>query len=169
MSAEEARDAGTQSGPGSVPPDNPEALVAEINRTREELGETVEALAARADVKARAQQRAAEVSGQLRGKLAGVKQELGSRTSQFTGKVSGSGQTVAERGKTMLGASQPAARQFGGRAAQAGASAWAAAPEPVQRRARQVAHTVDQNRVPAIAVAGVALVGAWLAIRWLRR
>jgi Protein of unknown function (DUF3618) len=169
MTAGEARDAGIQTGSGDAPPDNPEALVAEINRTREELGETVEALAAKADVKARAQQRTAEVSGQLKGRLDGMKQELASRTIQLTGKASGTGQAVAERGKTVLGASQPTARQLGNRAAQAGASAWAATPEPVQRRARQVARTVDQNRVPAIAIAGAALVASWLVIRWLRR
>jgi ElaB/YqjD/DUF883 family membrane-anchored ribosome-binding protein len=37
------------------PPTEPEALRREIEQTRAELGETVEALAARADVKARAQ------------------------------------------------------------------------------------------------------------------
>jgi Protein of unknown function (DUF3618) len=169
MTAGEARDAGTQTGSGSAPPADAEALVEEINRTREELGDTVQALAAKADVKARAQQRAAEVSGQLKGRLAGLKQDLGSRVGQLTGKASGTGQTVAGRGKTMLGASQPAARQLAGRATQTGTSAWAATPEPVQRRARQVARAVDDNRGPAIAIAGVTLVGAWLAIRWLRR
>jgi hypothetical protein len=158
MTAGEARDAGTQTGSGGAPPADAEALVEEINRTREELGDTVQALAAKADVKARAQQRAAEVSGQLKGRLDGVKEQLASRTSQLTGKAAGTGQSVAGRGRTVLGAGQSA-----------GMSAWAATPEPVQRRARQVARTVDQNRGPAIAIAGVTLVGAWLAIRWLRR
>jgi type VI protein secretion system component VasF len=39
----------------------------EIEQTRERLGETVDQLAAKADIKARARAKAAEVSGQLRG------------------------------------------------------------------------------------------------------
>jgi hypothetical protein len=184
MTAGEARDTGTKTGSGDTPPENPEALVEEITRTREELGETVEALAAKADVKARAQQRAAEVSGQLKGKLDGMKQELAGRAGQLkseltgkaagtrqavTEKAAGTSQAVAERGKTILGASQPAAKQLGSRATQAGTTVWAAAPEPVQHGARRVARTVDQHRVPAIAIAGVTLLASWLAIRWLRR
>lgn len=49
-------------------PQSAEALTAEIEKTRQELGQTVEALAAKADVKARAQHRATEVAGNLRGK-----------------------------------------------------------------------------------------------------
>ena len=47
-------------------PAAPDALRAEIARTRMELGETVSALAAKADVKTRAQEKV----GQLRGELA---------------------------------------------------------------------------------------------------
>ncbi len=50
-----------------------EALAGEIERTREQLGETVEALAAKADVKGRAQHRVAEVKGNLRGKARAAK------------------------------------------------------------------------------------------------
>jgi Protein of unknown function (DUF3618) len=45
-----------------------ETLTGEIERTREQLGQTVEALAAKADVKGRARRRAAEVRASLRGK-----------------------------------------------------------------------------------------------------
>ena len=55
-------------GAAAAPPDNPEELKQEIERTRAQLGETVEALAAKADVKGRAQRRATEVSRRLRGK-----------------------------------------------------------------------------------------------------
>jgi len=43
--------------PGDAPPDDIQALTQEIERTREELGETVEALAAKADVTARGTRR----------------------------------------------------------------------------------------------------------------
>jgi len=45
-----------------------EALAGKIESTRQQLGETVEALAAKADVKRRAQRRAMEVTGSLRDK-----------------------------------------------------------------------------------------------------
>jgi hypothetical protein len=46
-------------------PTRPEELRAEITQTRIELGETVSALAAKADVKARAQEKAGQVRGEL--------------------------------------------------------------------------------------------------------
>jgi Protein of unknown function (DUF3618) len=45
------------------PPDDRQALEEEIEQTREYLGETVQALAGKADVKARAQDKASELTG----------------------------------------------------------------------------------------------------------
>jgi Protein of unknown function (DUF3618) len=45
-----------------TPPSDPQALRAEIDQTRADLGETVEALAAKTDVKARAKQAASEAT-----------------------------------------------------------------------------------------------------------
>lgn len=45
-------------------PDDQQELEKEIERTREQLGETVEALAAKADVKARAQQKLSQAKQQ---------------------------------------------------------------------------------------------------------
>ena len=53
---------------GGTQPKSADALTADIERTRQELGETVEALVAKTDVKARAQHRATEVAGGLRAK-----------------------------------------------------------------------------------------------------
>jgi hypothetical protein len=55
-------------GNGGTPPQTPEALEADIERTRQELGETIEALVAKTDVKARVQHRATEVAGNPRSK-----------------------------------------------------------------------------------------------------
>jgi Protein of unknown function (DUF3618) len=52
-------------GPGDAPPDSIQALTEEIKRTREDVGETVAALAAKADFKARAREKANEVAGRL--------------------------------------------------------------------------------------------------------
>lgn len=50
----------------------PEEIEAEIERTREELGETVEALAAKTDVKARAKEKVDETKERLGEKLGGI-------------------------------------------------------------------------------------------------
>jgi hypothetical protein len=51
--------------PEDVSPER-QAIVDDIEQTREEMGRTVEALAAKADVKAQAQRKAAEVAGTAR-------------------------------------------------------------------------------------------------------
>jgi Protein of unknown function (DUF3618) len=73
--------------PGDTPPDDLQELTEEIERTRTQLGETVGALAAKADVKARAQEKAAdarqtivEVGGQ-------VKEQVTSGTAQAAAAV----------------------------------------------------------------------------------
>lgn len=173
-------------GETASPPDNPEALLNEINRTREELGNTVEALAAKVDVRTRAQQRATEVSGQLKSKVRDVTQGLSGKADQLKGEVSGRAagarQVVTENGKTVLGAGEPVTKGIASRASQAGttaqavatkagATAWAATPEPVQQRAKRAAATVNQHRVPfaAAAAAGALLLTGWLVVRSRRR
>ena len=49
-------------------PDDQQELEKEIERTREQLGETVEALAAKVDVKARAQEKLSQLTRRLKGK-----------------------------------------------------------------------------------------------------
>jgi len=49
-------------------PDNQQELEKEIEQTREQLGETVEALVAKVDVKARAQQKLGQLTARLKGK-----------------------------------------------------------------------------------------------------
>jgi len=171
-------------GETASPPDNPEALVDEINRTREELGNTVEALAAKVDVRTRAQQRATEVSGQLKSKVRDVTQGLSGKADQLkdevSGRTAGARQVVTENGKTVLGAGEPVTKGIASRASQAGANvqavatkagatAWAATPEPVQQRAKRAAATVNQHRVPFAAAAAALLLTGWLVVRSRRR
>jgi hypothetical protein len=49
-------------------PDDQQELEKEIEQTREQLGETVEALVAKVDVKARAQQKLGQLTARLKGK-----------------------------------------------------------------------------------------------------
>jgi hypothetical protein len=79
----------------------------EIERTRERLGDTVDELAAKADIKARsrakaaeikarAQERATEVSGRVKNKTADVSGRVKDRTTDVSGRVKGS-QAVQRR------------------------------------------------------------------------
>jgi ElaB/YqjD/DUF883 family membrane-anchored ribosome-binding protein len=54
------------SGSAMPPSDDPDAIRADIDRTRDELGDSVQALAAKADVKARAQQKLAAAKERAR-------------------------------------------------------------------------------------------------------
>ncbi|MDQ5831627.1 MAG: DUF3618 domain-containing protein [Actinomycetota bacterium] len=60
----------------SRPPDEQEALRTEIEETRAELGETVEALSAKADVKGQAKEKVEEKKTQLRDQQAKAKAKL---------------------------------------------------------------------------------------------
>jgi hypothetical protein len=71
---------------GSRTPEQ-EALAEEIERTREQLGETVEALAAKADVKGRAQRRATEAKDNLRGKARAVKDKVTAQPGELRGQA----------------------------------------------------------------------------------
>ena len=63
-------------GPGEAPPDSIQALTEEIRRTREDVGETVAALAAKADIMARARAKAGEVAGHLRDTAGKVEEQM---------------------------------------------------------------------------------------------
>jgi uncharacterized protein DUF3618 len=58
--------AGPAAAAPPAPPDDPQELRQEIEQTREQLGDTVEELADRIDVKARAQDKAGQLSRRLR-------------------------------------------------------------------------------------------------------
>ena len=66
-----------------------EQIQQEIEQTRERLGETVEELAAKADVKARAQAKAAEVKAQAQAKAADVKTRPRPRRPSCPGRCGG--------------------------------------------------------------------------------
>ena len=80
--------------PENVEPDSPEAIRADIEETREELGDTVEALAAKSDVKARAEDKLEGVKQDARAKADQVKERVTSVTPESARK--GGGQVVAK-------------------------------------------------------------------------
>jgi hypothetical protein len=63
-------------------PTDPRELRAEIARTRSELGETVEELAAKADVKARAKQAVGDATGRMRQKASEAAGVMAGRVSK---------------------------------------------------------------------------------------
>jgi hypothetical protein len=158
MTAEESGDAAA----ASVLPDNQQAVLEDIARTREQLGETVEALTARADVNARAREKVAELSGRFKDKPQNVKDLVAVRADQAR---SGLADKTADTRQTIVAAGAPVASQEKDGAA----AVFSAAPEPVQQTAKRAAGTVADNPVPFAVAAGSALVAGWLVYRWQRR
>jgi hypothetical protein len=140
----------TQADAGAAAPDDAQQLQEDIERTREQLGDTVEQLAAKADVKARARDKAAELSGRAK-----------SKASQLAGK------TRAARQKA-ISAAGTGTDQLQARVAAVATPVWQATPEPVQQAVAKGASTARQRRVP-LAAAAVALILGYLVIRQWRR
>ena len=137
-------------------------------------------------MKARAQQKATEVSGQLKSTVRDVTQGLSGKAGQLRGEVTdrqpapgrpwpGTARLRWARGSPSPRPSpavppRPVPAPSRSRPGP-GASAWAATPGPVQQQARRAAATVSQHRVPvAAAVAGGSLLLAgWLVAQGGRR
>ena len=71
----------------------------EIDRTRERLGETVEELAAKADVKARAKEKAVEMKARAQGKAPEVSGLVKGKATEVSGLVKGKATDVSGRVK----------------------------------------------------------------------
>jgi ElaB/YqjD/DUF883 family membrane-anchored ribosome-binding protein len=65
--------------------DGKQAILDDIDRTREQLGGTVEALAAKADVKAQAKQKASDVQAQAKQKVTEVQAQAKQKATEVTG------------------------------------------------------------------------------------
>ena len=147
------------SAPG--PADDPQGLQEEIERTREHLGQTVEALVAKVDVKARAQEEAGRLIGRLKGRAIAARQRAAARAyqarHQVADKADGPRRQASDAAATIAGTASGIA---------------GAAPEPVKRAAGNAAETVGRHRTPVLAGVGAiaaALVGWLLINRWRRR
>ena len=168
--------------------DDPEQLKQEIERTREQLGETVEALVAKVDVKARARERMDELSQRWKSMIAQLKDRAARARQQAAAWAAQARQQAAVRAgqaRGQLASKTPGGRtaavQTGGSArSQLQASATAVGgvvrdktPEPVQRAAQQVAQrasavSTQRRALDAVATAGVVLAGV-IVIRRRRR
>ena len=139
----------SQADAGPAAPDDPQELEREIERTREQLGETVELLAAKADVKGRAQAKATELSERIKSKAGQVRQQATGRGDSVRGQLTA---TTAAAQKRVTAAATPV---------------WEATPEQVRQAVAKGASTARQRRVPLVAAAGALVVG-YLLIKWRR-
>ncbi|HEY1920622.1 MAG TPA: DUF3618 domain-containing protein [Streptosporangiaceae bacterium] len=76
---------------------SPEELQDDIERTRDQLGETVEALVAKADVKARAQRKVADVKAEAVHKAADVKAGAQQKGADAAEHVAAQAKNLADR------------------------------------------------------------------------
>ena len=155
-------------GAQSVPED-PEQLRQDIERTREQLGETVEALVAKADVKAQAKDKVGQLTGKLKGTTAQAKEQASARAAQareqLATRTNDAKQAATANGATVQGAKD----QLQAGATAVGGKVRDVTPEPVQRAARHAAaRTSPRQAVVAAAAVGVALI-SFILVRKRRR
>lgn len=145
----------------SAPPDDVQELQQEIEQTREQLGETVEQLVAKADVKARAQDKAAMLANRVKGQAGQTRAQAaaraGSARDQATSSAAAAGQRAVYLGATAKD-----------QVTAAGESVWQATPEPARQAVAKGAATARQHRVPLAVAAGVLIAGL-LIVRWWRK
>lgn len=173
------------------PPDDPQGLQQEIERTREHLGATVEALMAKVDVKARAQDEAGRLIGRLKGSVVRARAQAVTRAArarrEVVDKTAGTRQQATAQGRHVrrqvagqtAGPLQQAASLGGSVAKQVKPQAAAAAagiskvtPDQVKQAAGNAAATARSRRTPllaAVGAIGAGLVGWLLFQRWRRR
>jgi multidrug efflux pump subunit AcrB len=135
-----------QESTGSGAPDDAGQLNAKIEHTREQLGETVEQLTAKADVKERAQSTEADLKERAKAKASQVRQQAAVRAGSAPSQLAATTATVREQAS----------------------SASEAVPESVKRVVVQGGQAARQHRKPLAIAAGVLVLGA-LVVRWLAK
>jgi hypothetical protein len=149
--------------PGGTVPENEQELRQEIEQTRERLGDTVEQLVAKTDIKGRAQAKVAGLAERVKGKAAPARSKAADRAASARSQVAG--KSLMARQKATAGQGQLQARAAG---------AWQAAPEGVRRTVAKGASTARQGWMPLAAAAALLALGSaysgYLAFRsWPRR
>ncbi|WP_326784434.1 DUF3618 domain-containing protein [Streptomyces sp. NBC_00659] len=143
----------TPADPQSAP--SPEQLREQVERTRHELGQTVQALADKTDVKARAQQKAGKLKEQAVVKADELKAQAVKATSQVQDMLPDSVKDKAAQ----------AAGQVRATAARAGRVWEEKAPAPLRQKAAQSAQLARDNRTVLLVAAAAGVTVLWLAGR----
>ncbi len=156
----------------------------EIERTREQLGETVGQLAAKADVKSMAAAKASEVSERMKSKADQARQQAASTAgnvrSQIAGKADQARQQAASTAGAMRGQladktatvrqkAQSAGQSGKDQIVAAGGPVWDAAPEPVKQAVVKGASTAKERRMPVALAVGAIVIGLLVLRRWRGR
>ncbi|MEU1449533.1 DUF3618 domain-containing protein [Streptomyces mirabilis] len=130
----------------------PDELRGQVEQTRAELGETIQTLADKAAVKARAKEKTAEVKEQVVAKAGELRAKAAQAAHSVQGKLP---DQVKDKAAQTAG-------QVREKTAQAGSVWEEKAPEPVRQQAAQGARMVRDNRKVLLAAAGATAL-AWLA------
>ncbi|MFE5402693.1 DUF3618 domain-containing protein [Streptomyces sp. NPDC056580] len=138
--------------------ESPDELREQVENTRRELGDTVEALAAKADVKARTKEKAAEVKDQAAVKAGELKERAALKAGQARAAAAQAVSRVQEK------LPDPVREQAAQVAGQAGQVWEEKVPEPVRARTAQGARMARDNRGLVLAAAGAVTV-LWLMCR----
>jgi hypothetical protein len=159
--------------PGSAPPrgaatgptEDIEELRQEIEQTRDQLGDTVQQLAAKTDVGARARGKAVELTQKVKGKASQTQAQAAASAGNARGQLADKTEAARAHIMPLLSAGKD---QLQARAVAVATPVWDATPEPVRQAVVKGASTVRQRRAALAAIAST-LVAGYLAIRWRRR
>ncbi|MFJ9338767.1 DUF3618 domain-containing protein [Streptomyces sp. NPDC101733] len=133
-----------------------------VEATRDALGKTVEALAAKTDVKARAQHKAAEVGDLVAAKASETTAQVRETTAQVREKAAGVGEAVAAKaGETSA--------QVREKAAEAGQLVQDSVPAALRAKAGEFGRAGRDHRVLYLAAAGLVAVYVVARLRGRRR
>jgi hypothetical protein len=124
--------AGQNVSAAAAPPDEPQQLAEEIERTREHLGETAGQLAAKAEVKARAQDKASQLTVGLKGKADQARQQAAATAGQVQRQLADKTTGPQQKVVSVTGPVKDQVRQ---QAATAAGRISKVTPEPVRRAA----------------------------------
>lgn len=138
-------------------PDDVQRLQEEIEQARDQLGDTVQQLAAKADVKSRARAKAATLAGRLKSTTARTGEQAAARTASARGQLAS---TTSVARQKVISAGQAGKGQLQRRAA----PVRDAMPEPVRQTVARGASTARQRSVP-LTVTAIVLVLGFLVIR----
>ena len=130
------------------------ALRAEIAQTRADLGETVQALAAKADVKARAKEQVEQTKQKVKAQAQDATQKAAQKAREAAALAQGKVRTVAAQASDKARGTAVQVRESG-----------------ALEKAQGAREQVQRNPVPFVAVlaAGVAVVALILIVRGRRR
>jgi ABC-type transporter Mla subunit MlaD len=147
-------------------PDDVQQLRQQIAQIRGQLGETVEQLAAKADVKSAARAKAAELSGRVKNKASRAAKEAAGRAGSVPGQLAGKSAPARQKAVPVARSGRD---QLQHRAAAVGTPVWEATPEPLRQAVTKGASTVKQRRVPLAVATGVLIAGYLVLSRRARR